>query len=156
MEKTNRGLLLALSIILVVFVAGCAKKADFDNLTESETKITVFKSLTCGCCVGWAEYAKNSGLDVDLNIVDDIDSVKDEYNIPNNLRSCHTSIIGEYFVEGHMPLEAVKKLLDEKPDIDGIALPGMPSGSAGMPGPKRETWIIYSIKDGKAEEFMRI
>ena len=52
------------------------------------------------------------------------------------MQSCHTTIMGKYFIEGHVPLQAVNKLLKEQPDIDGIALPGMPIGTPGMPGEK--------------------
>ena len=73
------------------------------------------------------------------------------------MESCHTTVIGEYFVEGHVPVEAIEKLLAEKPDVAGIGMPGMPSGSPGMPGAKQGQFIIYSInKDGTINEFMRI
>ena len=82
-------------------------------------------------------------------------AIKERYGVPRNLESCHTEIIGGYFVEGHMPIEAIEKLLSERPDIRGIALPGMPSGSPGMPGPKTEPWTIYAVnKDGSVGEFM--
>jgi hypothetical protein len=70
--------------------------------------------------------------------------------------SCHTLIIEDYFVEGHIPIEAIEKLLAEQPDIDGITLPDMPSGSPGMPGVKKGDFVIYSVKGGKTSEFMRI
>ena len=73
------------------------------------------------------------------------------------MESCHTVVIGDYFIEGHIPLEAVEKLLVEKPDIKGIAMPGMPSGSPGMPGAKKGDFVIYAVNnDGTTEEFMRI
>ena len=85
------------------------------------------------------------------------DFVKEKYGIPYSMRSCHTTVIGDYFVEGHVPIEAVEKLMLEKPDIKGIALPGMPSGSPGMPGSKQGPFIVYAInKDGSTSEFMRI
>ena len=87
---------------------------------------------------------------------ENMQSIKTKYDIPKNMESCHTSIIDNYFVEGHIPLEAINKLLIEKPLIDGIALPNMPSGSPGMPGIKRETFVIYSITNGQIGEFMRI
>ena len=87
----------------------------------------------------------------------DMSSVKKEYQIPEHLAACHTAIIGDYFVEGHIPIEAIEKLFEEKPDIDGIALPGMPAGSPGMPGQQREAFIIYAaLRDGTVSEFMRI
>ena len=76
--------------------------------------------------------------------------------ISTEMESCHTMVIDDYFVEGHMPFEAIEKLLSERPDIDGIALPDMPSGTPGMPGEKIEEWVIYSIKDGQTFIFMRI
>ncbi len=87
-------------------------------------------------------------------MTDSGDEVKDDFDIPEEMRSCHTSVIGEYYVEGHVPVEAIWKLLREQPEIDGIALPGMPDGSPGMPGKKEQPFIIYSIADGKVEEFV--
>lgn len=68
--------------------------------------------------------------------------------------SCHTAVIADYFVEGHIPIEAIEKLLEEKPGIDGIALPGMPTGSPGMPGQQTEAFKIYALSAGTASEFM--
>ncbi len=83
-------------------------------------------------------------------------SIKKKYQIPHNMEGCHTGVIGDYFVEGHVPVEAIEELLAEKPAIGGIALPGMPSGSPGMPGQKTEAFKIYALSDGTASEFMII
>lgn len=83
-------------------------------------------------------------------------SLRQEYQIPPDLEACHTAVIGGYFVEGHVPVEAIEKLLAEKPDIDGIGLSGMPMGSPGMPGPQIEPFIIYALSDGVVSEFMVI
>lgn len=72
------------------------------------------------------------------------------------MQSCHTTVIGGYYIEGHVPVEAIKRLLEEKPQIDGIALPGMPAGSPGMSGSKEGPFVIYSISGGQTSEFMRI
>ena len=82
--------------------------------------------------------------------------IKKKHNIPLEMQSCHTTILGKYFIEGHVPIEAINKLLKEKPDIDGIALPGMPIGTPGMPGEKEEPYIIYQLVDGKSSVFMTI
>ncbi len=79
-----------------------------------------------------------------------------KYQIPRNMESCHTAVIEDYFVEGHMPVEAIIKLLEEKPDIDGISLPGMRSGSPGMPGQQAGAFKIYALSDGTTSEFMVI
>ena len=82
--------------------------------------------------------------------------IKEKYNIPIEMQSCHTTILDKYFIEGHVPIEAINKLLKEKPDIDGIALPGMPIGTPGMPGKKEEPYIIYQLVDGESSVFMII
>lgn len=125
------------------------------EFSEKE-KLVVYKSPTCGCCVGWISYMKKNGFDVEDVNTEDLTSIKDEHQIPYSLQSCHTAVIGDYFIEGHVPIEAVNKLLEEKPDIDGIVLPEMPPGSPGMPGVKRGEFIIYSLKDGVESEFMRL
>jgi hypothetical protein len=71
--------------------------------------------------------------------------IKDEHDISPNMESCHTMVINDYVVEGHVPIEVVEKLITEQPDISGIALPDMPAGSPGMPGIKREPFTIYSL-----------
>ncbi len=84
-------------------------------------------------------------------------SIEKKYGVPKELESCHMMIVGDYFVEGHVPLEAINKLLGEKPDIVGIAMAGMPSGSPGMPGSKEGDFIIYAVNyNGSYKEFMRI
>ena len=86
----------------------------------------------------------------------DLAAIKQKYDVPRSLMSCHTAVFGDYFVEGHIPSKVVDKLLAEKPLIDGIAMAGMPSGSPGMPGPKNKTWKIYSLKDGKISEYQEL
>ncbi len=83
-------------------------------------------------------------------------AIKSKYKIPQGMESCHTAVIAGYFVEGHVPMEAIEKLLSEKPDIDGIALPGMPQGSLGMSGTKTAVFKIYALSAGTVSEFMTI
>ncbi len=123
----------------------------------SKISATVYKSLSCGCCEIHSNYLKSKGFDVEKKNVQDTSIIKTQYGIPSGLQSCHTTIIGDYFVEGHIPIEAIDKLLSEKPDIAGIAMPGMPSGSPGMPGTKYNDFVIYAVEeDGGYTEFMRI
>jgi hypothetical protein len=69
------------------------------------------------------------------------------------MQSCHTTVVGDYFIEGHVPIEAIDKLLSEKPLIDGIALPGKPYGAPGMRGAKTSDFTIYALSDGRASVF---
>jgi hypothetical protein len=123
---------------------------------SQKIKAIIYKSPDCGCCVEHAAYLEKNGFDVELRPENDMQRIKAEHNIPASLQSCHTTLIGDYFIEGHVPMEAITKLLEEKPTIDGIGLPAMPAGSPGMPGKKSEIFNIYSLKDGQLGEFINI
>ena len=151
------------SAILVLFIAGAfilatTRASSFETVSNFNGEITIYKSGSCGCCGVYSNYFKNKGnSDVRTVNLEDVETFKRQYGIPARLESCHTTIIGDYFVEGHVPLEAVEKLLTEKPDIKGLAMSGMPSGSPGMPGAKSGEFVIYAInKDGTYNEFLRI
>jgi hypothetical protein len=85
----------------------------------------------------------------------DMAAFKDSVGVPADLGSCHTALVDNYFVEGHVPADSVHRLLAEQPMVDGIALPGMPAGTPGMPGVKDETWIGYALAGGEVREFSR-
>lgn len=118
--------------------------------------VTVYKSPTCGCCIKYERYLEGHSFQVESISTEDLTAIKDGLGIPLEMRSCHTVILGDYYVEGHVPVEAIQKLLQERPQIDGIALPGMPAGSPGMGGSKAEPFVIYAIVGGQAREFMSI
>jgi hypothetical protein len=119
---------------------------------------TMYKVPNCNCCLEYKQYLETTTeASIDVVKVDDLARIKDKYNVPRDVESCHTLDIGEYFIEGHVPREAIGKLALEKPDILGIALPDMPAGSPGMSGQKTEEFVIYAVeKDGSSHEFMRI
>ena len=95
-------------------------------------KVVSYRSASCGCCKKWINHLRDNGLEVVDNLVEDVSAIKIQYQIPNNLRSCHSAQIGKYTIEGHVPIESINKLLEEKPLISGLAVPGMPHGSPGM------------------------
>ena len=94
--------------------------------------IKVFKSPTCGCCAKWIEHLEAAGFEVQVEDSNAMAQIKDEAGVPNDLRSCHTGMIGDYWVEGHVPAETLIRFLEEAPDAEGLAVPGMPTGSPGM------------------------
>jgi hypothetical protein len=98
----------------------------------AKPKISMYRNPSCGCCMGWAEAARKAGFTVSISETDDIMAVKQKLRVPSELTSCHTSVAGGYVIEGHVPLDAVKKLLRSKPKIRGIGVAGMPAGSPGM------------------------
>ena len=118
--------------------------------------VEVFKTPSCGCCYGYVLFLEEEKFNVKQTDMRSLHTIKQKYNIPVEMQSCHTTIMGKYFIEGHVPFEAIDKLFKELPDIDGIALPGMPIGTPGMPGDKEEPYVIYQLKDGKSSVFMTI
>ena len=94
--------------------------------------LEVFKTPWCGCCSAWVEHVREAGFTVNVTEVQDIAAVSRNNGVPEKLRSCHTAKAGKYVVEGHVPAADIKRLLKEKPDAIGIAVPGMPAGSPGM------------------------
>ncbi len=156
---------ITLTIIVVLAVAGTFYFTSGKSNTSEPValngfgtgqKVTIYKDPNCGCCVGYADELKRQGFDVETISTKDMASIKGKYNIPTDKQSCHTITMGNYFIEGHVPMGAVEKLLKEQPDIAGIGLPRMPSGTPGMPGPKRAPYEVYKQKDGEISEYVTI
>jgi hypothetical protein len=126
------------------------------NFQSNDIKMTVYRTATCHCCGKYANILKKEGYEVEEIVTDDMKSVKEKYGIPYDKQSCHTTIVDDYFIEGHVPLDIVKKLLEERPEIDGIGLPGMRVGTPGMPGVKRAPFEIFQAKDGEFSEYLKI
>lgn len=119
--------------------------------------MTVYRDPSCGCCKAWAAIARNAGYRVELIDHPDMPSIKRQHGVPDELRSCHTAIVGGFAVEGHVPLDDVKRLLTEKPrGIRGIAVAGMPLGSPGMEvpdGTEQPFQVMAFDADGKIGVF---
>lgn len=94
--------------------------------------VTVTKDPTCGCCSGWVDHMRLAGFSVDVIETPEINRTKARLGVPHDLASCHTAEVGGYVIEGHVPAAQVKRLLSEKPDAKGLAVPGMPMSSPGM------------------------
>jgi hypothetical protein len=149
--------LVVLLISLFLIFGFVINKQDASAVTNSSKyNVEVIKTSSCGCCYGYVLFLEEENFKVKQTDVRSLHLIKKKYNIPLEMQSCHTTILGKYFIEGHVPIEAINKLLKEKPDIDGIALPGMPIGTPGMPGEKVEPYIIYQLVDGKSSVFMTI
>lgn len=119
--------------------------------------VMLYKNPECGCCDGYADYLRQHGFAVTAKATPDLSEISRKAGIPPDLQGCHTAFIGDYVVDGHVPVEAIEKLLAERPAIKGITLPGMPPGSPGMPGDKMEPFTVFAIgTDGKPKIFMTI
>ncbi|MBI1961246.1 MAG: DUF411 domain-containing protein [Parcubacteria group bacterium] len=105
----------------------------------------VHKTPACGCCANYITYLKRKGFEVEVQNHDDLTAIKEQYGIPGGLESCHTTVIGDYVSEGHVPVESIMSMLSEKPEIAGLALPGMPAGAPGMGGVARGELPVYGF-----------
>ena len=122
--------------------------------------LTVHKTPTCGCCKMWIRHAENNGFKAMIQDHQNLEMIKDSYNIKPKYRSCHTSVSksGHVF-EGHVPSKYVSKFLSENhPNAIGLAVPGMPLGSPGMEFDGRFTPydVLILFEDGTSEVYAKI
>jgi hypothetical protein len=118
----------------------------------------IWKSPTCGCCTKWVEHMAAHGFALEGKDVSprELNQRKAELGLKPEQSSCHTALIDGYTIEGHVPAEDVKRLLAERPDAIGLAVPGMPVGSPGMETGPAEAYEVLLIKrDGTSEVFAR-
>lgn len=136
---TRRGLVGAIAIFAAPSV-----------LRAASGTVEVWKTPTCGCCSAWGDHLTQAGFQVTSTNLDQaaLDRVKDRLGVPAQLRSCHTASVGGYTIEGHVPAADIELLLDFKPDVEGIAVPGMPIGSPGMEmGDETEPYATYAFDE---------
>ena len=118
--------------------------------------VRVYKSATCGCCGKWVEHLRRHGFTVETSDVTNLREVKRKAGVPATVGSCHTALVGDYFVEGHVPPGDIERLVETKPAVKGIAVPGMPIGSPGMEGPNPEAYRVLSVHpNGELSAFAR-
>jgi len=121
------------------------------------TTIHVVKGTGCECCNAWVDYLRDEG----FTVTDEerfgtlLMMYKTEVGVPPGLISCHTGMAGGYVLEGHVPAADIRRLLEERPDAVGLAVPGMPYGSPGMgPESEREAYEVFLIgRDGSTEVY---
>lgn len=121
----------------------------------AEADVTVHKDPNCGCCSGWVDHLRAAGFSVDAQDTTDLARVKQQYGVPVELASCHTAIVGSYVIEGHVPALAIRRLLAERPDAKGLAVPGMPVGSPGMEGGTPQPYAVVLFGPAKQSPYMR-
>jgi len=138
-----RGFLFGLIALIVLLVAtGLARTAD--PMREA----TIYSDPGCPCGAAYGKYLEAQGYKVTLVVsTPELDAIKEKYHVPDRLIANQSTIIEGYVIEGNVPVEVIERLLTERPPISGIALPGMPSGSPGMEGPKRSAFPIFVITD---------
>lgn len=123
---SRRGLLVGIALASTAFAYPLVSSA------QALREMTITKDPSCGCCSAWIDHIRGAGFSVTVVESDEINKVKARLGVPLRLASCHTAEIGPYVVEGHVPAQAIMKLLSEMPAGRGLAVPGMPIGSPGM------------------------
>ena len=112
---------------------------------QENGRITVYKDRSCSCCKNWVAHLQANGFKVDVQEVDGTGPYEEKYHVPSNLVSCHTAVVDGYTIEGHVPAREIKRLLEERPKIVGLSVPGMPIGSPGMEGPRSQTYSVFTF-----------
>ena len=148
--------LVAASILFWGWMFTGAGDSDPAADTVSSGEITMYRGEGCDCCLRWANYLQDEGFVVHDALVNDLRNVKQEREVPDRMASCHTAVIDGYVVEGHVPAREIRRLIDEKPEAIGIAVPGMPVGSPGMEGFFTETYeVILFDSEGNRQVYAR-
>lgn len=122
-------------------------------------RVEVWKSPTCGCCKGWIEHMRANGFRVETHDTGNAEA-RERLGIAERYASCHTAVVGGYAIEGHVPADAIRRLLNEKPAALGLAAPGMPIGSPGMDGPeyggRKDAYDVLLVRrDGTSSVYRR-
>ncbi len=119
-------------------------------------EVVVYKSPTCGCCKEWVSHLKENGFTVTVHDQYDMQPIKRQMGVPQRLQSCHTAQVGDYVIEGHVPAADIVRLLREKLQVRGLTAPGMPMGSPGMEGPRKDPYEVLAFQpDGRTRVYAR-
>ena len=117
-------------------------------IEPDEGEILVYKRANCGCCQKWVEYMEENGFKVKVNTVASTAPIQNALNIPVSVRSCHTALIDDFWVEGHVPAKNIETLIEEAhKEVAGIAVPGMPPGSPGMESDNPQPYDVLMVQN---------
>lgn len=146
MPNFNRRSLI--SFLPIPLIGGLGNTLMARSLTANSSTLSmiVYKTPNCGCCVKWVVHLEELGFSVETINVTDTGPIARRYGVPSSLRSCHTAITDGYAIEGHVPAKDIIRLIEEKPTVAGLAVPGMPVGSPGMEfGDRRDPYQVLAF-----------
>jgi len=147
---------LVLALAAVVSLGAASAKPQPGPPSAAVSVVTVYKSASCGCCGKWVDYLRANGYEVKVVNLDDLSEIKAASGVPPQIQTCHTALVDGYIVEGHVPVDALRTLLHDRPKVAGIGVPGMPIGSPGMDGsPTQHYDVISWDKTGKTSVFAK-
>lgn len=165
-QLSRRRFLRGATAVALVGVAGpalaaCGRSAPDGKRESASTAtgaraVTLYRQVGCSCCATYADYLRDNGFSVGVETLDDLEPIRKRHGIPKEGVGCHTSTIDGYVVEGHVPVEAVERLLSERPELDGISVVGMPVNSPGMGEPNGQPLNILSFRNGRVNDYMSV
>jgi hypothetical protein len=146
------------TIFLLITPTLVNAESDWDKSSENyqgNKEITVYRAPNCQCCHKWIQHLEKHGFTVIDMLTQDMASVKETVKLPRQMASCHTALIDGYIIEGHVPADDIKRLLNTKPDIAGLSVPQMPVGTPGMEmGERKDDFVVFSFgKSGEIDVF---
>ncbi|NIA02608.1 MAG: DUF411 domain-containing protein [Planctomycetia bacterium] len=154
LNEKKTGIKGLLGSVLFVVLAIILFQGFSTQSASAEETITVYKSPTCGCCTKWISHLEENGFKVKAINTNDVIKLKKEAGLKPQLASCHTAFVEGYAIEGHVPASDIKRLLAERPAVKGLTVPGMPMGSPGMEGPRKDRYSVLTFDDsGKTTVF---
>ncbi len=146
--------ILALVTTAVALTLTTAAARTPSHESPKKPTVSVYKDPNCGCCKNWIEHLIKHGYRVDAKDTPDMAAIKRTLGVPDALGACHTAVVNGYLIEGHVPAEDIDRLLDRRPRVAGLAVPGMPMGSPGMESPRKQHYQVFTFdKSGKTTVF---
>jgi hypothetical protein len=169
MSTAHRGRRAAVAIAATLLaLGGCATSPDSANhaaesvppssgraatAPSARPVAVVYRTPSCGCCKSYEDYLRKHGFPVESKVLDDLSSIRADQGVPSDATSCHTVVVDGYAVEGHVPVEAIDLMLKDRPKVDGIGIPGMPTNAPGMGEPDGTPLEVVSFENGQVEAF---
>lgn len=148
--------LLLASLLAFSFATACDRVEQAATDSSQHPQALVYKTPSCGCCTDWVEHLRDNGFAVKVREQSDLSDIKREYGVPYGMGSCHTAVIDGYVVEGHVPAADIQRMLRERPDAAGLAVPGMPVGSPGMElGSRRDAYTVWLLEPDEPSAYNR-
>lgn len=135
---------------LTVTACSGGSSASAEQVVASNDTVVVYKTPTCGCCNAWVDHVRENGFPVVTHDLNDLTDIKRDLGVPAGRISCHTATVRGYTIEGHVPADLIRRMLDEQPAIRGLAVPGMPIGSPGMEGLIKQKYEVLAFDSAGA------
>ena len=154
----RRTFVLRVSGLVAAGVAGIRLAAQVPGISAKPTPITVYKSSSCECCAKWVSHLGDNGFEPVVHNEEDMDAIKAQLGVPVAVRSCHTALVDNYLIEGHVPASDIQRLVRQQPEVSGLAVPGMSSGTPGMAQPGQRITgfeVVAFQRDGTTKRFAR-